>query len=102
MTLVPLIDLKFPNEFAACGAGTSNRQHETHSSGEDVTGQRVKRAIVGRERIERAATCGAERLAQARPGRLCSAGRRADRVDRLKSATVVRLHLHGRLARNAT
>src|SRR2546421_1127305 len=59
-------------------------------------------AIVGRERIERAATCGAERLAQARPGRLCSPGRRADRVDRLKSATVVRLHLHGRLARNAT
>jgi hypothetical protein len=28
MILVPLFDLKFMNEFAAGGAGTSNRRHE--------------------------------------------------------------------------
>jgi hypothetical protein len=28
MILVPLIDLTFLNELAACNAGTSNRRHE--------------------------------------------------------------------------
>jgi hypothetical protein len=30
MIFVPLIDLKSLNEFAACGAGTSDRRYEAH------------------------------------------------------------------------
>src|SRR2546423_4776587 len=103
MTRVPLTGLKFLNELPpAMQELQIDKRHEPCSSGEDVSGQCVERTIIGRERIERAATRGAERLAQARPGRLWCAGGRADRVDRLKSATVVRLHLRGRITGDAT
>src|SRR5262245_1690394 len=37
MILVPLFDLKFLNEFAASGGGTSNRRHQSSS----VTGREL-------------------------------------------------------------